>query len=208
MINMISSTERFKGMELSSTLSTICSVFDLKNKKVLDIGCSLGQYLAHFGKGSVGITTAEEEVSFGLENNLPVVFGNAENLDHTMHGKHFEEFWANNLFEHLLAPHGFLMKLKKNATDGAVLILVVPVVSKVMSLILRLTVQFARWKVVEVRPFIFRTLWLDILVRPFAPHMYVVAKNDPAFTYPPKKIYEWKDDGRYAELLTITHQST
>jgi len=184
MINIISSTERFKGVELLRTLSTICSVFDLKNKMILDIECGLGQYLKPFGKGSVGITPAEE-VKFSRDNNLSIVSGIAENFYQSVYGKHFEEFWTNNLFDLLLAPHGVLMKLKKNVTDGAVFILGVP---EVVSLILRLTVQFAGWKVVEVRPFILRTTWLNFLVKPFDHYAYVVAKNNPTLTYPPKKI--------------------
>jgi SAM-dependent methyltransferase len=83
-------------------------------------------------KGSVGITTAEEEVAFGKENNLNIKIGNAERLDPSV--GHFEAFWANNLYEHLLSPHAFLMNLKRLSKHDTLLILGVPVVPKIVAL--------------------------------------------------------------------------
>lgn len=219
--------KRFKGVEVSRTFRHICEEFGLYHQAVLDIGCGFGQYLKHFGQGSVGVTTAQEEVAFGQEHGLSIVFGNAEYLEETFAGKTFEAFWANNLFEHLLSPHAFLMKLKKIAHERSTLVLGVPVIPKIVSLThlnrfrgmlasnhinfftadsLRLTVERAGWQVLAVRPFIFKNAWLDRVVRPIAPHLYVVARNDKNFLYPPKKVGEWKDDRRYEPLLSITNQ--
>lgn len=217
---------RFKGVKESRTFKNICDLFGLRHKAVLDIGSGYGQYLSHFGKGSVGITTAHEEVESGKESGLDIRFGNAEKLDASI-GK-FGVVWANNLYEHLLSPHAFLMNLKKIADDDTVVILGVPMVPKIVSLMnlkwwrgalasnhinffthstLRLTVERAGWKPIAVRPFIFKNLFLDNLIRPFAPHIYMVAKNDPNFKYAPKKIGEWMGDEHYKELLSITGQS-
>ena len=217
----------FKKIDHSRTFRNICDLFSLRNKKVLDIGCGHGHYLRHFGKGSVGVTTARDEVIFGQENKLNIVFGNAEYLGETNFNTVFEAFWANNLFEHLLSPHAFLMNLKKLAKDNALVILGVPVVPKASSLLnlkwwrgplasnhvnffthttLRLTAEYAGWEVVSTRPFIFKNYFLDRLIRPLAPHMYIVAKNKPEFKYPPKKVHEWIGDPHYKEMLTITHQ--
>jgi SAM-dependent methyltransferase len=217
----------FKKIDGSTTFRNICDLFGLRNKKVLDIGCGHGQYLKHFGKGSIGVTTANDEVIFGKQNGLDIVFGNAEYLGETNFNTEFEAFWANNLFEHLLSPHAFLMNLKKTAKDDALVILGVPVVPKIVSFLnmkwwrgplasnhvnffthttLRLTVEYAGWKVLAVRPFIFKNRLLDTIVRPFAPHMYVVAKNRPDFQYPPKKVHEWEGDSHYTNLLKITNQ--
>lgn len=219
--------ELFSKIDNSTTFRNICELFRLKEKKVLDIGCGHGHYLKHFGKGSVGITTAKDEVEFGKQNSLNIIFGNAEYLEESLDGIQFDAFWANNLFEHLLSPHSFLMKLKKIAHTDSVLVLGVPVVPKIVSLIklkwfrgvlasnhinfftadtLRLTVERAGFKVLYTRPFIFKSVFLDSLLRPFAPHIYVVAKNDMEFKYMPKKVGEWKDDLRYKELLSITKQ--
>ena len=219
--------KRFKQVEGSHTFYNICNLFGLRNKKVLDIGCGYGQYLKHFGAGSVGVTTADDEVKFGKKNGLNIVFGNAEFLGETNLNTEFEAFWANNLFEHLLSPHAFLMNLKKFAKDDAVVILGVPVVPIFPWLLklrwwrgplasnhvnffnvttLKLTAQYAGWELLAVRPFIFKNSFLDILIRTFAPHMYVVAKNKKDFKYPPKKIHEWEGDEHYADLLKITNQ--
>lgn len=218
----------FQTIEKSRTFRNLCDLFDLRSKKVLDIGCGHGHYLTHFGPGSVGITTAQEEVDFGLSNSLAIKFGNAEDVTATLGDETFSAFWANNLFEHLVSPHIFLMKLKKSAITDSLIILGVPVIPKLVNLVrlkwwrgmlasnhvnfftadtLQLTVERAGWAVESVRPFIFKNSILDTLVKPFVPHLYVVARNDVDFKYPPKKIGEWKDDPKYEELLSITNQN-
>ncbi|CAN5165813.1 hypothetical protein BH11PAT1_BH11PAT1_1570 [soil metagenome] len=217
----------FKRIDRSRTFDNILSIYYLRDKKVLDIGCGHGQYLKHFGAGSAGITTAPDEVQFGKENNLKIMLGNAESLYKVDFNTQFEGFWANNLFEHLLSPHAFLMNLKKFSTPESLCIIGVPVVPKFAWLInirqwrgtlasnhvnfftdttLGLTVERAGWDVIEVRPFIFKNKFLDMLAKPFAPHMYAVAKNNADFKYPPKKVHEWIDDPYYKDLLTITSQ--
>ena len=57
-----------------------------------------------------------------------------------------------------------------------------------------------------MRPFIFKNRVLDRLVRPIAPHVYVVARNDVHFKYPQKKVKEWIADEHYSELLRETKQ--
>jgi hypothetical protein len=34
-----------------------------------------------------------------------------------------------------------------------------------------------------------------------ATHLYLVAKNDPSYRYPEKKIKEWQDDAHYASVM-------
>jgi len=220
--------KRFNDIEKSHTFRHICELFELKQKSVLDIGCGQGQYLRHFGKGSLGITTAQEEVEFGVQNSLPIIFSNAEEMSNALVGKRFDAFWANNLFEHLLSPHSFLMKLKQFSAEESVLVLGVPVLPKILSLLklnrfrgalasnhinffnlrtLKLTVERTGWKVISIRPFIFKNSLLDKIIRPIAPHLYVVAKNDINFVYPAKKVGEWKDDEKYRDLLSITNQN-
>src|SRR4030095_12817774 len=42
----------------------VCETHDLGRKAVLDIGCSHGQHLMHFGPGSAGIDAVERNVEF------------------------------------------------------------------------------------------------------------------------------------------------
>lgn len=218
---------RFKPVQRSKTFNRILDVLGLRAKKVFDMGCGYGEYLVHFGEGSMGITTTVGEVEYGMQRDIQIIQGNVEVIDQIDALKHerFEAMWANNLFEHLLSPHSFLIKLKLISTDDAVLVLGVPVVPRIASLMkigkfrgalagahinfftretLTLTVERAGWQVLSVRPFVFSNSVLDMFAGFFAPHLYVVAKNNSGFTYPIKKLKEWKDDAHYKQMLEIT----
>lgn len=219
---------REERVKLSRTFRNILDLYNLSNRSVCDIGCGFGEYLRFFGEGSVGVTTTSDEVEYGKNNNLRIVFGNAERIDIVFsQGEKFKAVWANNLFEHLLSPHAFLMNLKKISNDKTFVILGVPVIPKIESLLrlswfrgslatnhvsfftnktLGLTVMRSGWSIETVRPFIFKNKFLDILVRPFAPHLYVVANNNQNFVYPSKKLKEWIGDKYYESLLEITNQ--
>ncbi|MBU1557857.1 class I SAM-dependent methyltransferase [Patescibacteria group bacterium] len=208
------------------TFDRISERFGLKNKKVFDIGCGKGEFLPFFGEGSVGITTNQSEVSFGKENNLNIIFGNAELIDDIEIRENFDVIWANNLFEHILSPHSFLIKLKQISNKDTVLILGVPVIPKLNFLLrlskfrgclasnhinfftgnsLKLTVERAGWKIKEVRSFVFGIKLLDnIFTLFFSPHIYIVANNISDFKYHEKKLAEWEGDDLYNHLIKIT----
>jgi SAM-dependent methyltransferase len=219
---------REENVKLSRTFRNIRDLYSLSDKSVCDIGCGFGEYLRLFGAGSIGVTTTQEEIEYGKNSNLKIIFGNAEELEKVfVNGEKFKAIWANNLFEHLLSPHAFLMHLKKISEERAIVALGVPVIPKIESLTsfswfrgtlatnhisfftcktLGLTVERAGWKVVTIRPFIFKNKYLDLLIRPFAPHLYVIAENNIAFVYPTKKLKEWISDAYYGDLLDITRQ--
>jgi SAM-dependent methyltransferase len=217
--------KRFKMVYGSSTFARIAKTYDTYNKKVLDMGCGYGEYMQRFGKNSVGITTTQGEVDYGKAHNIDIRFGNVELLKNTLPvQKEFDMFWGNNLFEHLLSPHAFLVNLKQYAKDDAILILGVPMVPKVVSLIklkkfrgslasphinfftkdtFKLTVERAGWNVLDIRSFAFSSPTLDHATSSLIPHLYLVAQNNPNYEYPVKKVKEWQDDTHYADLLSI-----
>jgi SAM-dependent methyltransferase len=218
---------RFEGVVKSATFSRIVERFNLRNKKVLDLGCGYGQHLVVFGKGSVGVTSTKEEVESAKLRKLDIRYGNVEELAKIGLDQNFDAIWANNLFEHLRSAHAFLMKLKAFANEDTTLILGVPVIPFPYFLTrlpkfrgalasnhtnfftwrtLALTLKFAGWEVVEIRPFKFENKILDKFFRIFAPQAYAVAKNNTDFKYAPKKINEWQNEELYADLLEITHQ--
>ncbi len=213
---------RHAAVTHSHTFHNIRKTLPLGQSRVLDIGCGYGEYLALFGKGSVGITTTSDEVAYGARHGLSIREGNAETLDTFPLEEPFEYVWANNLFEHLVAPHAFLMSIKRLLTHTGRLILGVPVVPAIPTLMrerhfrgalasnhinfftkdtLCLTVERAGWVVEDVRPFYAQAPLVDRLASRIAPHLYVVARNDPTFSYPPKKVREWQDEVHYAGLL-------
>ena len=217
--------ERFRLVGKPKTFMRLVQTFQLSKKRVLDIGCGFGEYLAHFGPGSVGLTTTPAEKEAAAQRGLSVTLGNAEEI-HTLNLGSFDVIWANNLFEHLLSPHAFLMHLRSVSLAGTTLILGVPVVPRPKWLLiflrfrgslasnhinfftrdsLILTVARAGWTVRAARPFIFGSPFLDALTYWVAPHMYVVAEYNPDFSYPDKKVKEWKDEPYYQELLNSTN---
>ncbi len=218
---------RFQKVEYSQTFNRLCREFNLRHKKVFDLGCGYGEYLSLFGEGSVGVNANEKEVGEALSRGLSVVRGNIEELPILPVNETFDIIWANNFFEHLLSPHEFLMHLRRFTAKSTKLILGVPVIPKTASLLhfvkfrgslasnhinfftkdtLYLTVERAGWKVEAIRPFITSVTWIDALFSAFMPHVYVIASPISDFVYPPKKLMEWQGEKYYDHLLTITKQ--
>lgn len=218
---------RHDAVAQSRTFRNVKQQLQLGSKRVLDAGCGFGEYLTHFGPGSLGITTTPEEVAYAKEHGLAVNQGNIERLRDATSEELFDVVWANNVFEHLLSPHSFLMQMKKQVHADGLCVLGVPVVPWAAALTrlrwfrgalasnhinfftmmtLRLTAERAGWSVVDCRPFYVRTRVFDRLFAPCAPHLYLVLRNDPSFVYPKKKIKEWQGDSHYAELLALGGQ--
>ena len=198
---------RFKNVSKSATFKNIVGLFDLRKKKVLDLGCSYGEFLAHFSPGSVGVTLAEEEVAYGKKKGLDIRPGNIEEGELPVN-ETFDVVFANNLFEHLYSPHGFLFRVKRLLRPDGVLILGVPCIPKIASLsrlrkfrgalasahinfftreTLTRTVERAGWNILAVRGFHFRMALIDRFLNPIYPHFYVIAVPDPSFVYPEKR---------------------
>jgi SAM-dependent methyltransferase len=213
---------QFAIVSRSRTFRNIVKHFALGEKSVLDVGCSYGEYTAHFGLKSVGITTNPREVEIGLKRGLDVRLGNAEHLEAIGLPNSFDFIWANNLFEHLLAPHAFLMNLRRVGKTETVLLLGVPVLPFPYFLTLlrkfrgafhdshinfyswrtlKLTVEAAGWSTKDVRPFICPVRLLDRLLLFIAPHVYVVATKDLSFAYSRGKVQEWEHDPMYETML-------
>lgn len=220
--------KRFDGVQRSTTFARVLRTFGLAKKKMLDLGCSYGEYLVCFGQGSLGVTTTTDEVTYGKRKGLNIIAGNVELIDELGIEGAYEGIWANNLFEHLLSPHSFLIRLKSVTAEGSLLILGVDVLPRIVSLTgirkfrgalatphvsfytretLALTLERAGWTIVTLRPFYFSNPFLDWCASWLAPHLFAVAKNDTTFRYPPKKRKEWIDDALYQHLFAVTEQT-
>lgn len=202
--------KRFRAVERSKTFQNIVSSFDLRNKAVLDIGCSNGEYLIHFGKDSVGFTISHDEVACGKIKELDIRYGNIEE-DKVNIKETFDVIYANNIFEHLYSPHAFLIKIKPYIKPDGLFILGVPCIPKIVFLLhflkfrgslavahinfftkdtLVKTVERGGWKVQAVRGFRLKNGLLDRLLNLIYPHFYVIATPDPDFRYHEKRLKE------------------
>ncbi len=201
---------RFNAVTASKTFNNIVDTYGLRSKTVFDVGCSYGEFLIHFGKGSTGVTVTEVEVAYGIEKGLDIRLGNIESDSFTLEKK-YDVIFANNIFEHLYSPHHFLIKAKKFLKPDGILILGVPCVPKIVSLVhlpkfrgslavehinfftrdtLTKTVERGGWQIETVRGFHFRNNIVDSMLNPVYPHFFVIARMDPAFTYPERRMKE------------------
>ena len=186
---------RFNNTAHSKTFRNIIRMFGLHQKAVLDIGCGFGEFLIHFGRGSVGVTLVRDEAEYGEEKGLDIRRGDIESDDFTLAEK-FDVIFANNLFEHLFSPHRFLRKARRYLKPGGILILGVPCIPKIVSLLylnkfrgslavshinfftrdtLVRTVQRGGWQPLEIRGFHFSNKFIDHLLDPIYPHFYTAA---------------------------------
>lgn len=213
----------------SKTFRNICESYDLQNKRVLDIGCGFGSHMQRFGENSVGITTNTDEVEVGKVINRDIRLGNVETLQRTLpSNEKFDVIWCNNIFEHLLSPHSFLVNLKPYADESTLIILGTPMVPTPASLMrlkkfrgalasphinfftketYNLTVKYAGWSPLKISPFKFKLELLNSITSKSWPHLYLVAKNNTNYTYPPKKMKEWEDADLYQPLIQIMNRS-
>jgi SAM-dependent methyltransferase len=84
---------------------------ELARQAVLDVGCSYGHCLAHFGPGSVGIDSNAQHVSFcralGFDARVVDAHG-----DPPLERASFDTVWLCDVVEHLVAPHDVLRGLR------------------------------------------------------------------------------------------------
>ena len=103
----------------------VCDTHGLDQRPVLDIGCSHGQHLMHFGAGSAGIDAVERNVDFCRALGFDVALANVEDGLPDF-GRRFDAVFCSNLLEHLVAPHLFLLRLHALLNPGGRLFIHVP----------------------------------------------------------------------------------
>ena len=120
-------TERLIGdfFVPSRAIRFVCEAHHLDQKAVLDIGCSYGQHLIHFGPGSAGIDAIERNVEFCRALGFEVVMTNVEDGLPDL-GRQFDAIYCSNLLEHLVAPHLFLLRLHALLKPNGLLFVHVP----------------------------------------------------------------------------------
>ena len=119
------------------------------DKKTLDIGSSYGQTLLHWGKDSEGFDVSDRFVQFMQSLGKEVHRGNVEDGFPMLQPESYDAIFTNNLLEHLVSPHLFLVRLFSLLKPGGVLAIGHPVVPPQPFRFLRKAIGFQGWLAAE-----------------------------------------------------------
>jgi SAM-dependent methyltransferase len=203
-------TERLIGdfFVPSRAIRFVCASHQLDRKAVLDIGCSYGQHLVHFGPGSAGIDAVEKNVAFCRALGFDVTLTNVEDGLPDF-GRRFQAIYCSNLLEHLVAPHLFLLRLHALLEPDGQLFVHVPTMPPhpLIDRLLKRVVGHNGYLASEhINAFTPRTLAFTIeragfsvddvallqlgepIFRELGITAMAVARRDPAFQYPEKRV--------------------
>lgn len=103
--------------------------FDLRGKKIVEIGCGYGEYLLlmrQCGTETYGLEQAVESVECCIRNGLSVSRGFIQDATDRLKDAPFDAFFILNFLEHLPDPVLTLRGIANNLKDGAVGLVEVP----------------------------------------------------------------------------------
>ncbi len=103
--------------------------FNLKNKKVIEMGCGRGDYLSIMKKcGAVasGIEFEAGAVEYCQKNGLDVKKDYIESVGQKLSGEPYDAFFIMSFLEHMPSPNVVLQGIANNLSEGAVGIVEVP----------------------------------------------------------------------------------
>lgn len=119
--------------ENSSSISAIYPSFylvsedyNLKSKKVIDLGCSDWRYLKHFWKWSCWVEYSSIDVKNCIKKWFNVVKWNLNSDFDFFENENFDFMFSSHVIEHLESPYLFLKKIRKYWWENAKLILWYP----------------------------------------------------------------------------------
>lgn len=108
---------------LPKRLEAALSRWPLQRSRVLDIGCSFGHCLVHFGPGSLGIDNVTEHVEFCRSLGLDAIRTDVDTGLEGLPDAAFDYVWVSDIVEHLDAPRLLLRRLARTLQpDGELLL--------------------------------------------------------------------------------------
>jgi SAM-dependent methyltransferase len=193
-----------------------CQVHGADRLAVLDIGCGYGQHLVQFGPGSAGLDAVDRNVTFCRALGLEAVLANVENGFPDL-GRPFDAVFCSNLLEHLVAPHLFLLRLHTRLTPEGRAFIHVPTMPPlpIVDRLIKRAIGHNGYRASEhINAFTPRTLaftleragfvvedlvfvaarghrvlrWGEPLFRELGISVLAVARRDPSFSYPEKRV--------------------
>ncbi len=193
----------------------VVAKYGLGEKRAVDVGCSYGHYLIHFGPGSVGLDANEKSETFARSIGLEVLDGNVEE-GMPLDPQSFEAVWCANLIEHLVAPHLLLSRLHRILKTDGLLVAKVPVIppgpvrsaARLLGVPLgheaaehinaftpdtfAFTLQRAGFQPLERISIVLGNPVAQVLTAPLTRRLgasiTIVARKDPNFVYPEKRL--------------------
>jgi SAM-dependent methyltransferase len=102
--------------------------YQFNKNKVLDIGCSYGMSLLYWREDSEGIEIQDHMVQFVRSLGRIVHKLNVEEGFSGLRKENYDAIYSNNLIEHLVAPHLFLVRLHSLLKPGGILAIGYPLV--------------------------------------------------------------------------------
>ena len=176
--------------------------YGIDRLKTLDVACGSGLHLRHLGPGSLGLDMDPQRAS---DTGLPVRTWNFEDgIPADLHGS-FDAVWCSNFLEHVLAPHAFLIELRRALRPSGWLFVVVPAtfrsrrgpwvgayaadhVNFFRPHTLRLTAERAGYEIATVAAPSFPRLPLKAAraLCPVTPVLFLAARLIDGFQYPDK----------------------
>jgi len=121
---------RRRFQALPRRLVAALRLWPLDTAQVLDIGCSWGHCLVHFGPGSVGIDNVPEHVEFCRSLGLDARLGDVEDGLSGLEDASFDAVWVSDVLEHLDAPRLLLRRVAPKLRPGGLLVLYLSVLPR------------------------------------------------------------------------------
>lgn len=200
----------------SRAVRFVCEAHGADRLAVLDIGCGYGQHLVQFGPGSAGIDAVERNVAFCRALGFEAALANVEDGLPDF-GRRFQAVFCSNLLEHLVAPHLFLLRLHALLQPDGRLFIHVPTMPPfpLVDRLIKRAIGHNGYRASEhINAFTPRTLAFTIeragyvvddvvfvgargrrllglaepLFRELGISAMAVARRDPAFRYPEKRV--------------------
>lgn len=103
--------------------------YALQGKKLLEIGCGRGEYLAllqEAGMEAHGVEYGEDSVRHCVDNGLQVTRGFVDSVDYSLDQAPFDAFAVLNFLEHWPDPNASLSGIAHNLREGGIGLVEVP----------------------------------------------------------------------------------